>query len=309
MRCKQLLLIVGTGRSGSSALTRTLSLCGGFLPSTVFGDHEANPKGFWEPRDAVNLNEGFLSRHKSLRDTIFPEEVDIKADDRNEFVESIRQFLSQYQVDRALIVKDPRTSILMDFWIEAASRENFSTKIVISMRNPEETVLSFIKTDPLLFREALMNYWLWMNLITERSSRNLPRVFVDYRNLMKDWRTEVRRIAHALTVDFEIKGTSVDDFLSADLYRQKHIGTINDIYSQLWTTHVYAILSAAAHGGSLDIARLDQIYDDYSRDARVFRAIFNERQRFSIEGSYKQERECDANVPTWRSGHDFDNLA
>ena len=59
------LFVLGFGRSGTSALTRVLSLCGAALPAGLLGATAQNPRGCWEPRAAIHLNEAILRRHGS----------------------------------------------------------------------------------------------------------------------------------------------------------------------------------------------------------------------------------------------------
>jgi hypothetical protein len=59
------LFVLGVHRSGTSALTRVLSLCGGTLPAGLLGASVGNPLGYWEPRAALRLNEAILYRHGS----------------------------------------------------------------------------------------------------------------------------------------------------------------------------------------------------------------------------------------------------
>lgn len=56
------LFVLGPQRSGTSALTRVLSLCGGTLPAGMLGADANNPSGYWEPRAAISLNETILRR-------------------------------------------------------------------------------------------------------------------------------------------------------------------------------------------------------------------------------------------------------
>jgi hypothetical protein len=56
------LLVLGINRSGTSALTRVLSLCGGALPGRLWGAMPDNPLGHWEPREVTYLNEAILRR-------------------------------------------------------------------------------------------------------------------------------------------------------------------------------------------------------------------------------------------------------
>ena len=65
MNRRGLIFVLGMGRSGTSAITRVLSLCGGSLPSRLLGANEGNPTGHWEPLDGLNLNEAFLRRFGS----------------------------------------------------------------------------------------------------------------------------------------------------------------------------------------------------------------------------------------------------
>ncbi len=60
---KQVIFVLGMGRSGTSALTRVLSLCGATLPVSLLGPHESNQRGHWEPLDALKLNDGFMTSH------------------------------------------------------------------------------------------------------------------------------------------------------------------------------------------------------------------------------------------------------
>src|SRR5215469_8136919 len=64
-RSPLLVFVFGMGRSGTSALARALSLCGGVLPATLLGADDGNSKGHWEPLNALHLNEEFLTRHGS----------------------------------------------------------------------------------------------------------------------------------------------------------------------------------------------------------------------------------------------------
>ena len=59
------LFVLGNGRSGTSALARVLSLCGGALPPGLLGATSENPRGFFEPRAVIHLNQAILHDHGS----------------------------------------------------------------------------------------------------------------------------------------------------------------------------------------------------------------------------------------------------
>ena len=56
------IFILGMGRSGTSAIARVLALCGASLPQSLLGPNEGNPRGYWEPLEALHINEEFLSQ-------------------------------------------------------------------------------------------------------------------------------------------------------------------------------------------------------------------------------------------------------
>jgi hypothetical protein len=59
------LFVLGMPRSGTSALTRVLSLRGGTLPAGLLAAVPDNPLGHWEPRASLVLNYETLCRHGS----------------------------------------------------------------------------------------------------------------------------------------------------------------------------------------------------------------------------------------------------
>src|ERR1700733_12350416 len=115
---KVLIYVLGMGRSGTSALTRVLSLCGGTLPGRLLPASDMNPKGFWEPLDALEMNDTFLKTHGSswfdptLR---IQQEIAFDTDRAEAFIDQLRNFLTQCPTGPALIVKEPRITALSKF--------------------------------------------------------------------------------------------------------------------------------------------------------------------------------------------------
>ena len=58
------LVVVGMHRTGTSALTRVLSLLGATLPHDLYPPGPDNPEGFWEPAKLVEVHE----EHYEVRD-------------------------------------------------------------------------------------------------------------------------------------------------------------------------------------------------------------------------------------------------
>lgn len=310
---RDIIFVLG-GRSGTSALTRVLSLCGCSLPSAVLGSHPDNQRGFWEPVEAVNLNRKFLAHHGIPGDPSMPlQERDVDPPARAHFTERIRAFLSTCPAGPRLLIKDPRICELLEFWLQGARDTGFAVKVVLAIRHPQEVFASakasadreFVGVSgacSVVTIEASNAAWLKSNLLAERYSRELPRVVVDFGKLMTNWRTQVSRIARVLSVDLVINETAVDSFLSAHLYHQRHLGPVTETFGYSWTTRVYATLSAAAEDKPLDYSALDEIGGAYRATARAFRIAmdFSRNRTLALQSSHESDP-----TPIWRSGRDY----
>jgi hypothetical protein len=279
MTDKEILFILGVGRSGTSMLARVLSLCGCALPQSLKDANAANPSGYWEPTEALQLNDAFLFRHgatyfdPTLRlqgEVTFPPAV------RAAFIGQIRDFLRRCPDVPRLVIKEPRIVALFEFWLQAAREEGIQVKAIIPIRHPQEVVASlsaWVKSPPELWRAL----WLKYNLLSEHDSRDLPRVFVEYSSLLSDWRREIARIEHALTVDLSCTdGAAIDAFVSRDLHTQKDAGPVVEPFGYPWLAETYAVLSEAARDQPVEGAVLDRILRMYRACERSFRVALDD---------------------------------
>lgn len=264
-------------RSGTSALTRVLSLCGGALPAGLIGANANNPFGYWEPRAAIDIDEAILHRHgsgpydPSLR---LLEEGAFDAEETAAWIGKIEKFFETLPATPLVVIKEPRITTLCGMWFEAARRAGFDVAAVIAVRHPQEVVASLAKTKS--FSSELANaLWLKYNLLAERGSRGLPRVFVDYANLLDDWRREIRRISSALAVDLTFYDEeAIDEFLIQDFRHHRHCGPVANHFGTDWMSTVYAALQAAARDKPMDEAGLQEVFETYRASEHVFRTAF-----------------------------------
>ncbi len=269
-----LLFVFGMGRSGSSALTRVLSLCGGALPDALVGATEGNPLGHWEPQRALDINDAFLGQHGATWfDPTLRLEAEVSVDSslRSAYLEQITAFLRALPAAPLQLVKEPRITALSMFWFEAAIRLGYSIRMVIPVRHPQEVVASLATRDGAT-PELASALWLKYNLLAERHSREFARVFVEYPNLLRDWRDEIARISAALSIDLSVRDeAAIDAFVRPDLRHERNQGQINEVFGPPWLSGVYTALSAAARDEPLDTRMMDEILDSYRISERAFR--------------------------------------
>jgi hypothetical protein len=271
--------VLGMARSGTSALTRVLSLCGSSLPAGMCGADGNNPRGYWEPRAAIVLNETILRRNDSnwYDPTLRLQEEDaFDAAEKADCMAEIAVYLATLPAAPLVVIKEPRITALSGLWFEAARLAGFDVAIVIAVRHPQEVVASAAKYAR-ISPELCSALWLKYNLLAERHTRGLPRVFVDYANLLDDWHREMKRISATLEIalDTAQEGT-IERFLTSDLRRQRHCGPVTDLFGADWISAVYEALRVAAQDDALDVSTLDRVFESYRATERDFHKAFTE---------------------------------
>jgi hypothetical protein len=283
---RQIIFVLGMGRSGTSAITRVLSLCGARLPEPLLGASDSNLTGHWEPIDAININNAFLSRHgaswydPTLR---LQGEIAFSAQEQEAYIEQIRTFIENSHAGSPLVIKEPRIAALAYFWFEASRRASMDAKVVIPIRHPDQVAASLVARDG-VSAELANTLWLKYNFLAERSSRKLPRVFVEYVNFLSDWRDEIGRISERLAVDLsDADEAAIGDFLDPDLHRQRSCGAPRDRLGHAWTSDTYTALSAAARDEPLNLQKIDAMFAAFVACERTFRRSLEDFSRRDLD--------------------------
>ncbi len=277
------LFVLGMPRSGTSALTRVLSLCGGALPANLEAADAFNPRGYWEPRESHHLNGRMLRCHystdadPSLR---LQEEDAIDVREKTAFIGEIKAFLTTLPYSPVVIIKDLYITALSKMWFDAARQAGFDVAAAIAVRHPHEVMASVAasrRVSPELPNALPGAMWLKYNLLAERNTRGIPRVFVEYANLLEDWRRETKRISAALEIDLATPDESaVDKFLTENLHRNRHHGPVTEPFGTDWVATVHAATRAAARDEPWEESALDRVYEEYRASECAFRTAFKD---------------------------------
>ncbi|MCV7242909.1 sulfotransferase [Mycobacterium mantenii] len=277
------LFVLGMPRSGTSALTRVLSLCGGALPGQLELADSFNPRGYWEPRETHHLNGRMLRRHystdadPSLR---LQEEGALDVEEKTAFIEEVKAFLTTLPYSSLVVIKDLYITALSEMWFDAARQTGFDIAAVIALRHPQEVIASVAasrRVSPELPNALPSAMWLKYNLLAERNTRGMPRVFVEYANLLQDWRREVKRISAALKINLANRDEcAVDNFLTKNLHRNRAYGPVAEPFGTDWVSTVYEVTQSAARDEPWKESALDRVYDAYRASEHAFRTAFND---------------------------------
>jgi len=181
--------ILGMHRSGTSALARVLNLLGVDLGSEdqLMPPSNANPEGFWENSEVVNLNNLLLRKLGMRWDSTCLLFDDWKGDGR---IYSLKHRLGKYlkeQIQERQIWgwKDPRTCLLLPVWNEAIEAQNADLRYVFIYRNPYDVASSLMKRDGFGFDESL-ELWTFYNMSALYGARFHKMTVLSYEKLLED---------------------------------------------------------------------------------------------------------------------------
>lgn len=262
---RQALVVAGMHRSGTSAMARLLSLVGGSLPERVMDPGPDNPLGYWEPWEMVALDDAILRSIGSRWDNVFAVvDSDRAFAARDQFLGQAKAFLELNFGDRDLMVmKDPRSSILTRFWRQALDEVDVDPVYVIMVRHPFEVAES-LKARAGTSRETALLLWTSYMLAVERDTRGAPRIFVDYADMLNDWRGVLDRVEAVMGRSLPNRtpeaAAEVETFLSKS---HRHHEAQAEALEQpgVWpgAAKTYAWLRAAAQGASPSTAPLAKV--------------------------------------------------
>ena len=198
-----LVLVSGSGRSGTSSLAGTLKRLGLHVPQPEVEASETNPRGFYEPKWVIDFHKRHLSELALFNIDSRPAAVDLVA----HYVESgvptaeLHEWLSGQLaapelVADQIVVKDPHAFWFAQVWEQVTAELDVDLRWLTALRHPAEVVgsrdIAYLssQSDDLRLTKETSNVagWVHAALLTERAGRGGKRSFVRYTDLLADWR-------------------------------------------------------------------------------------------------------------------------
>lgn len=283
----RLVVVVGSGRSGTSTLAGVLKQLGMHVPQPEWPPNKTNPRGFYEPKWVVQFQRRLLRRANVALDDARPIAFEhaARAASRPQAQRELARWLAEHAlVTDENIVKDPRNSWFIPMWRAAAEQAGGVPSFVTTLRHPAEVVgsKSTYYGDRFGAGSRTAN-WLNIALHTEEATRQSPRSFVRYGDLLQDWRTQVARIAGGLDLAVMERASAeqqaqVDAFVDPDLRRVQATwqdldvpDRLRDMAESVWEQLGRLAVSPSGRDGDaervLDAARKE--YRDFYEEAEA----------------------------------------
>jgi hypothetical protein len=195
--------VLGFGRSGTSLTMRLLNLLGvdvGPEADLLPAQDADNPRGYWEPRWMIDLNDEILAALGTPWQRPFDVEPGWEQRPELDPLRKRARELIEEKFGSAPLWgwKDPRTMLTLPFWRDLVP----DVRYVFCLRNPADVISSFQRRP-----EANLPIQTWGDLWMEYTARALqetreqPRLLVFYEDLFRDGAEQIARIASFLHID------------------------------------------------------------------------------------------------------------
>lgn len=169
------IIILGRGRSGTSLTASLVATSGAHVDNSIPPD-SLNPQGYWESREIVDLNRRILASLGATLSWIprlgpkWPEQPRL-----DHYRARARQVISELDSHPVWVMKDPRFSVTLPFWLPLLDRP---IRFVVCVRNPLESIFSVKgsrRVTPMDFEQ-----WYEFNSHALRNTTDHPRLIVHF---------------------------------------------------------------------------------------------------------------------------------
>ena len=262
-------------RAGTSAVTQVFVDFGFEVPGKLAEPSPANPKGFWESADFVEIHDEFLhavgrtwSDPSPLEDELFqcPEATRARERLRAAIDRSVLP-LDQW------ILKDPRMCRLMPLWDDLLSSENLNPHFLHIIRSPLSVAASLELRDGFSQEKSFL-LWLRHCLEAEKATRGKDRTWVHFEEFReRSAASVVDRVQRVIGLSRkplqQLQGT-LDRILDPSLVHHRHtkVESLERLQDHPWVARTYRALDSLSTGSEeearavLDALRLEVSHAD-----------------------------------------------
>jgi len=311
-----LVLVTGTGRSGTSTIAGSLFHLGLSVPGPYLGANASNPKGFFESSWALRFHKQ-IERAARIND--FDAQPSAFERAQHAVTPELRSrliaFLGRHAGEGVqIVVKDPRSVWVQRLWKEAAAEVGLDIGYLSMLRHPAEVVGSRATyyaanadtAQRIHYEICSVARWVNSSLVSERETRGEMRTFVLYADLLEDWRSALTRVRDELHLTFNsdlVPGGRhpVDEFIDPSLRRLKVTwddlripAELQEIAEEMWSALLRLRASPSSDDGTLrDLDELSRRYAHLFADAQAIShdAIDEARREGDHKGARKARKE------------------
>ncbi|HEX4471996.1 MAG TPA: hypothetical protein VH085_08510 [Nocardioides sp.] len=209
---RQMLVVAGSGRSGTSLFTGLTGRLGVHIPKPEVSANRSNPRGFGEPRWLVDYHNDLLSSVDVVVEDGRPEAWDLTdalAADERALGPLVEWLDLQFAESDRIVVKDPRLAWFFELHRAAAAKVGADVHVATMLRHPAEVMRSReIAYGTRTSNTTRVVGWMTTMLGIEVRTRDLPRATIRYDDLLADWRSAMSQADATIAMDLFDRATA-----------------------------------------------------------------------------------------------------
>jgi hypothetical protein len=279
LKMRNVILVLGMHRSGTSAAAGLFVKLGGAQPKTLMPAEGGNERGYFESQALMAFHDELLaSAGSDWTDWRQFNPAWYQSPTATAFQKRAKQLLKEeFDGEPLVVLKDPRVCRFAPFWLEVLAGIKARAAVVIPVRAPLEVAFSMQKRFGFsLATGALL--WLRHIIDAEFASRALPRSIFTWDQLLRDWRSVAEKASTELDLRWprlsDAPAREIENFIGYDLVHHRvsapELAAHPDIHE--WTMSGYrAMLKLArAPRSSSALKKLDKARNAFNRASRMF---------------------------------------
>ena len=209
-------IITGMHRSGTSMIAGLLRICGLYLGSNLISGLKDNPKGHFEDRGFVQLNDEILGSNGGTWDKP-PPVIHMPSP---HFFKKMKMFVAQWPKNRPVGWKDPRACLTLKLWKEAIDPEEL--RVVIVNRPHEEISASLRARNRMTQHRATALTFFYLKHIMENVGHLRVKWKATHSNqYLTHWYKELKSIANLAGLSIPEDRTEIEEFIDENLWHHR----------------------------------------------------------------------------------------
>ena len=216
---RRAILVLGMHRSGTSAVTGALRLCGVELGSELMQPGPDNPKGFWEHAGVVAIHDRLLAALGRAWNDPRPLPAGwLQSEAAKTAGKDLERLLRlEFSGSPLWAVKDPRMCRLLPLWWPILRRMKVEPAALFVLRHPREVADSLVARNnwpPGLSRLL----WIEHLLDAQAATDGVPRVVLPYESLLQGPEAALggafEQLGIAMPARTQVQRLALDQFVS-----------------------------------------------------------------------------------------------
>lgn len=209
--------VMGMHRSGTSMVTGILQKCGLFLGNNLLMGARDNPKGHFEDRKFLNINNSLLiSNGGTWRNP--PKWISAR-----NLEPIMKRFLASWPEDKLVGWKDPRICITFPAWNALIKPER--VKIIFVLRNEIQIAKSLQARNGIPFERGKRLTKIYNNRAMEniRGAANVQYIMTWHYRYFENWQAEIESITEFLGLEIPQDTKPITDFIDKKLWHYREM--------------------------------------------------------------------------------------